>query len=58
MNYEEKLNWVCNNINLGLDILLLELIEFPSIQFGLEVAFKSLNSESEEESQSCCSRMC
>ncbi|WP_405607571.1 o-succinylbenzoate synthase [Polaribacter sp. Asnod1-A03] len=43
-NYEEKLIWVCNNINLGLDVLLAELIEFPSIQFGLEQAFLSLKS--------------
>ena len=43
-DYEEKLKWTCNNINLGLDVLLAELVEFPSIQFGLETAFKSLNS--------------
>ena len=43
-DYEEKLKWVCANINLGLDLLLEELIEFPSIQFGLESAFKSLES--------------
>ncbi|MGB1042519.1 MAG: o-succinylbenzoate synthase [Tenacibaculum sp.] len=41
-DYEQKLQWVCKNINLGLDKLLLELIEFPSIQFGLEQAFLSL----------------
>ena len=41
-DYEEKLKWTCNNLQLGLDKLLLELIEFPSIQFGLEMAFKSL----------------
>ncbi|MCG1035443.1 o-succinylbenzoate synthase [Polaribacter sargassicola] len=46
-NYEEKLIWVCNNINLGLEKLLLELIEFPSIQFGLEQAFLSLQSKTE-----------
>ena len=44
-DYEEKLQWVCNNINLGLDILLTELVRFPSIQFGLEQAFLSLESE-------------
>ena len=44
-DYETKLNWVCENINLGLSALLTELMEFPSIQFGLEIAFKSLNSE-------------
>ncbi len=44
-DYEDKLKWVCTNINLGLEVLLEELIEFPSIQFGLEMAFKSLESE-------------
>ena len=44
-NYEEKLNWVCKNIDLGLCFLLKELLEFPSIQFGLEQAFLSLNSK-------------
>lgn len=43
-DYEEKLQWVCKNIHLGLETLLVELIEFPSIQFGLEMAFKSLES--------------
>lgn len=43
-DYEEKLKWTCNHINLGLNHLLHELIEFPSIQFGLEMAFKSLES--------------
>ena len=41
-DYEDKLQWVCDNINLGLVVLISELIEFPSIQFGLEMAFKSL----------------
>ncbi len=44
-NYEEKLIWVCKNINLGLENLLKALYEFPSIQFGLEQAFLSLHSE-------------
>ncbi|CAM1364774.1 O-succinylbenzoate synthase [Tenacibaculum sediminilitoris] len=44
-NYEEKLQWACNNINWGLEKLLYELIEFPSIQFGLEQAFLSLESK-------------
>ncbi|HEX9600824.1 MAG TPA: o-succinylbenzoate synthase, partial [Mariniflexile sp.] len=43
-DYEGKLQWVCKNIHLGLERLLVELIEFPSIQFGLEMAFKSLES--------------
>ncbi|MEP0211896.1 MAG: o-succinylbenzoate synthase [Cellulophaga sp.] len=44
-NYEEKLYWVCNNIHLGLDALLSVLVEYPSIQFGLEQAFLSLAAE-------------
>ncbi len=44
-DYEKKLKWVCKNINKGLDILVSELVELPSIQFGLEIAFRSLNSE-------------
>jgi len=44
-NYENKLMWVCTNISRGLDFLLKELCEFPSIQFGLEQAFLSLRSE-------------
>ena len=48
-DYEEKLKWACQNINLGLDVLLKELMEFPSIQFGLEQAFLSLQSASKFE---------
>lgn len=44
-NYEQKLKWVCQNINLGLEKLLVILNEFPSIQFGLEQAFLSLKSK-------------
>ncbi|UAM99320.1 o-succinylbenzoate synthase [Polaribacter litorisediminis] len=44
-NYEETLTWVCEHINFGLDFLLKELREFPSIQFGLEQAFLSLKSK-------------
>lgn len=43
-DYEEKLQFVCNNINLGKDTLLKEVYDFPSIQFGLEQAFLSLES--------------
>ena len=43
--YEEKLKWVCNNIHLGPDLLWEELREFPSIQFGVEMAFRSLEAE-------------
>ena len=45
-DYEEKLKWTCNNISLGLEPLLLELSEYPSIQFGLEMAWRSLESTS------------
>jgi len=44
--YEEKLQWVCENIHLGKDELWDELMEFPSIQFGVEMAFLSLQSKS------------
>ncbi|MBF6642227.1 o-succinylbenzoate synthase [Flavobacterium sp. J49] len=44
-DYEEKLQWVCQNIHLGEEKLWQELIEFPSIQFGVEMAFLSLKSE-------------
>lgn len=45
-DYEEQLKWVCNNIHLGENALWESLIEFPSIQFGVEMAFQSLRSES------------
>lgn len=45
-DYEETLQWACNHIQLGLAKLLDKLIEFPSIQFGLEQAFKSIASQS------------
>jgi len=44
-DYEEKLQWVCENINLGKDKLWDTLLEFPSIQFGVEMAFLSLQSK-------------
>ncbi len=43
-DYEEKLTWTCQNIHLGKDKLWEQLIEFPSIQFGVEMAFESLAS--------------
>ena len=43
-DYEEKLAWTCANIHLGIDALWEALIEFPSIQFGVEMAFQSLAS--------------
>jgi o-succinylbenzoate synthase len=44
-DYEEKLQWTCANIHLGKDQLWGALLEFPSIQFGVEMAFQSLASE-------------
>lgn len=44
-NYEDILNWTCLNIHLGLNVLLDELNKFPSIQFGLEMAFRSIESD-------------
>ncbi len=43
--YEIQLMWLCENIHLDKDFLLSKLIEFPSIQFGLEQALLSLNSK-------------
>tara|TARA_R110000868_G_scaffold88505_3_gene246736 strand:+ start:2643 stop:3680 length:1038 start_codon:yes stop_codon:yes gene_type:complete len=43
-DFEDKLKWACQNINLDLQTLLIELEEFPSIQFGVEMALKSLES--------------
>ncbi len=44
-DYEEKLKWVCDNIRLGRDMLWESLHDFPSIQFGVEMAFKSLEAK-------------
>ncbi|TYB76398.1 o-succinylbenzoate synthase [Bizionia myxarmorum] len=43
--YVDQLKWTCANMHLGLPVLYEKLQEFPSIQFGLEMAFKSLYSE-------------
>jgi o-succinylbenzoate synthase len=48
-NYEEKLAWACKNINIGLQKLLFELTNYPSIQFGLEQAILSLKSNNKLE---------
>ncbi len=45
-DYEEKLDWVCAHISLGVEALLEALRDYPSIQFGLEQAFRSLEVES------------
>jgi O-succinylbenzoate synthase len=44
-DYEAKIQWTCQNIHLGKDQLWEALLEFPSIQFGVEMAFQSLVSE-------------
>jgi o-succinylbenzoate synthase len=44
-DYEAKLKWTCDNIYLGKDKLWEALLEFPSIQFGIEMAFQSLANE-------------
>ncbi|MCF1421864.1 o-succinylbenzoate synthase [Mangrovimonas futianensis] len=44
-DYEHQLKWTCHNISLGLSALYKANKEFPSIQFGLEMAFKSLESQ-------------
>ena len=44
-DYEKKLQWVCENIALGKETLYETLWEFPSIQFGVETVFKSLQSK-------------
>lgn len=45
LDYEEKLKWTCDNIHEGEEWLWNALLEFPSIQFGVEMAFKSFQSE-------------
>jgi o-succinylbenzoate synthase len=47
-DFEHQLQWVCDNINLGLPELLKHLVEFPAIQFGLEMAFLDLHSKSHQ----------
>ena len=44
-DYEHMLDFICNNIHLGIQQLYSQLMEFPSIQFGLEMAFKDLDSD-------------
>ena len=43
-DYETKLLWVCDNIAKGAEWLLKETLDFPSLQFGIEQAFLSLDS--------------
>ena len=44
-DYEETLKWACKNIHLGEQTLYDNLEGFPSIQFGIEMAFRSFNAE-------------
>ncbi|TXE10965.1 o-succinylbenzoate synthase [Gelidibacter salicanalis] len=44
-DFELVLEWTCNNIFLGKKVLLSKLKEFPSIQFGLEMAFLDLEAD-------------
>ncbi len=44
-DYEERLKWVCRHVNRGVEYLTGELASYPSIQFGVEQAFRSLESE-------------
>lgn len=44
-DFEAVLKWTCKNIFLGKDVLLSKLKEFPSIQFGVEMAFLDLENE-------------
>lgn len=44
LDYSDKLLWVCENIHLGKEALWETLREWPSIQFGVEQAFLSLQS--------------
>jgi o-succinylbenzoate synthase len=46
LDYSEKLDWLCKNINKDFDELWGQLEAFPSIQFGLEQALISYKSES------------
>ncbi|MDN3643624.1 o-succinylbenzoate synthase [Lutimonas halocynthiae] len=48
-DYEDKLQWLCDNINADQESLFQELKEFPSIQFGLEQALLSLASQDKYE---------
>jgi len=44
-NYEDKLKWLCNNINENSDYIHRELLNYPSIWFGYEQAIKNLRHE-------------
>jgi len=44
-DYESKLKWACESVDLGLETLYAQLTEFPSVQIGLETAFRSLQGD-------------
>lgn len=44
-DYQDKLEWVCENVDLGAERLWEELRDYPSIQFGVEMAFRSLEAQ-------------
>lgn len=44
-DYAEKLQWVCRNIDMGESALRDALVEFPSIQAGVEMAFRSIEAK-------------
>ena len=44
---ESKLDWICLNINIDSSLLFKELIDFPAVAFGLEMALKAVDSEKE-----------
>ena len=44
-DYEETLRWACEHIHLGEQELYDKLEAFPSIQFGIEMAFRSFHSK-------------
>ncbi len=47
-DFEQKLDWTCQNIALGEAVLWQELMAFPAIQFGVEMAFLALNNKAFE----------
>ncbi|WGD34377.1 o-succinylbenzoate synthase [Olleya sp. YS] len=46
-DYENQLKKTCDSINMGFDWLYIFNIKFPSIQIGLEMAFKSFESDNQ-----------
>ncbi|MAN60221.1 MAG: o-succinylbenzoate synthase [Flavobacteriaceae bacterium] len=44
-DYEDKLKWTCRNIHLGEQALYDALADYPSIQIGVETAFRSLGAK-------------